>query len=579
MTACTTTPASNLPPDPGVAGKQTLQGTDSDKDGVRDDLQRYIGLSSASANLKLELTSAAKNLQSALVATKTGDETGVNVALQNMRFQLDCSSDLSGSNEFRKLNDLVANTAERVYEYFHFNSKLGGVYPTITAAECNNKTVNGSRSSSRIPREIACIKPETGLVIMHINGIGTPYGDAKEELRVLNIALEDKIRQGNPGLRILPSELLYNSTSGIKILGLDIGDVSEAKNLLEKGYTTIDQFKTYLETGGKYGETTLRELLAVQPSAWGEFINFVTRIQEQVRRGNRVLLVGYSEGTIFSNLIIHFLNETASDIAKSVGILDIAAMVSVFKDSKTHVASYATLNNDSVVNLVTKFFPLTAPYNIINSDEFNNEYGLNNYINIPIIFSDAQNTVIFNGNIKTHRLDLAYLGYDSEHNTWKDNDSKALIQSKALDKISALTTPTPELGVGPFTATLSWGENPDVDLHVFEPTDTHVYYSNRTGDAGYLDLDDTDQYGPEHYYTDCNNVKEGTYTIGVNYYRGYSAENATVQINYGSQVESTSLTLPISKGTSGNSAPEIVVRVHVKKNPDGSIDISHEFNP
>jgi hypothetical protein len=33
-----------LPPDPGEAGKVTLEGIDSDGDGVRDDIQRYIAL-------------------------------------------------------------------------------------------------------------------------------------------------------------------------------------------------------------------------------------------------------------------------------------------------------------------------------------------------------------------------------------------------------------------------------------------------------------------------------------------------------------------------------------------------------
>lgn len=32
----------NLPPDPGEAGKATIDGIDSDKDGVRDDVQRFI---------------------------------------------------------------------------------------------------------------------------------------------------------------------------------------------------------------------------------------------------------------------------------------------------------------------------------------------------------------------------------------------------------------------------------------------------------------------------------------------------------------------------------------------------------
>jgi len=36
--------SSVLPPNPGEAGKATLQGIDSDNDGVRDDIQRYIAL-------------------------------------------------------------------------------------------------------------------------------------------------------------------------------------------------------------------------------------------------------------------------------------------------------------------------------------------------------------------------------------------------------------------------------------------------------------------------------------------------------------------------------------------------------
>lgn len=35
-------PGENLPPDPGAAGKETIEGIDSDGDGIRDDLQRWI---------------------------------------------------------------------------------------------------------------------------------------------------------------------------------------------------------------------------------------------------------------------------------------------------------------------------------------------------------------------------------------------------------------------------------------------------------------------------------------------------------------------------------------------------------
>jgi hypothetical protein len=37
-------PGGGLPPDPGEAGKATIEGIDSDQDGLRDDIQRYIAL-------------------------------------------------------------------------------------------------------------------------------------------------------------------------------------------------------------------------------------------------------------------------------------------------------------------------------------------------------------------------------------------------------------------------------------------------------------------------------------------------------------------------------------------------------
>jgi hypothetical protein len=41
-TDCIPAYLAKLPPDPGLAGKLTIEGIDSDKDGVRDDVQRYI---------------------------------------------------------------------------------------------------------------------------------------------------------------------------------------------------------------------------------------------------------------------------------------------------------------------------------------------------------------------------------------------------------------------------------------------------------------------------------------------------------------------------------------------------------
>lgn len=61
---------------------------------------------------------------------------------------------------------------------------------------------------------------------------------------------------------------------------------------------------------------------------------------------------------------------------------------------------------------------------------------------------------------------------------------------------------------GAITVEILWDHKPDLDLHIFEPSTSnssgfHIYYRNRTGISGYLDVDDTNGYGPEHYYTSC----------------------------------------------------------------------------
>lgn len=62
-----------LPPDPGEAGKQTLAGIDSDSDGVRDDVQRWIELTYSDAAAKSLLTRHAQTLHDILLATTTAD--------------------------------------------------------------------------------------------------------------------------------------------------------------------------------------------------------------------------------------------------------------------------------------------------------------------------------------------------------------------------------------------------------------------------------------------------------------------------------------------------------------------------
>ncbi len=121
---------SGLPPDPGKAGKATLAGIDSDDDGLRDDVQRYIVLTyQDSEKTRAALTQEAQMMQNALLdagnkekSIRHGEESGRSSA---------CLSYVLGSLEAKraardKLNSIILNTDERNYAYFAYNEQLGG---------------------------------------------------------------------------------------------------------------------------------------------------------------------------------------------------------------------------------------------------------------------------------------------------------------------------------------------------------------------------------------------------------------------------------------------------------------------
>lgn len=91
------------------------------------------------------------------------------------------------------------------------------------------------------------------------------------------------------------------------------------------------------------------------------------------------------------------------------------------------------------------------------------------------------------------------------------------------------------LGTGDFQATLTWntGSNQivgegcsssevrtDMDLHVWEPDGSHVYYSDRTGGTASLDIDNVCGFGPENIYVAPGNADSGTYYVGIVHYSG-----------------------------------------------------------
>jgi hypothetical protein len=118
-----------LPPDPGEAGKATLQGIDTDGDGLRDDLQRHIFMRYPdSPPTSAALVQIALALQRSIVSDDTpGSANAIAVELGDA---LDCLMHVTGSGARSEMGELLAtalNTYERTREYLAFNGRLSGL--------------------------------------------------------------------------------------------------------------------------------------------------------------------------------------------------------------------------------------------------------------------------------------------------------------------------------------------------------------------------------------------------------------------------------------------------------------------
>jgi hypothetical protein len=81
---------------------------------------------------------------------------------------------------------------------------------------------------------------------------------------------------------------------------------------------------------------------------------------------------------------------------------------------------------------------------------------------------------------------------------------------------------------GDFSATLTWNTGSasgtpyrvDMDLHVREPSNAHVYFGSRTGPTAQLDRDNTLGFGPENICVATGGAAAGTYSVYVVAYSG-----------------------------------------------------------
>lgn len=140
-----------LPPDPGEAGKQTVAGIDSDGDGVRDDVQRYVALSQPDqAALRAGLRQATLATQSFLLNANGGTGTVMSI-FKDQQKAISCIDFVVGGNGFpvwEALKAQILNTKDRSVAYVTANGKLSGqllTLPDTTSSSCSFDPSNPPR--------------------------------------------------------------------------------------------------------------------------------------------------------------------------------------------------------------------------------------------------------------------------------------------------------------------------------------------------------------------------------------------------------------------------------------------------
>jgi len=259
-----------------------------------------------------------------------------------------------------------------------------------------------------------------------------------------------------------------------------------------------------------------------------------TRITTLTSQGSRMIYIAHSQGNLFANVAYDYTLGLSNMSSSNVGVVHVAPATTT--TNGTHVLA----DKDLVINGLR--LTGTVPENTVT---------------IPIAHLAVDPTG--HGFLKTYME--------------KSLDTYGQVISTYNGLLDTLDAPEQIAQSGGFTATLNWDGTGDVDLHTFESTGTQVYYSNKTGDVGFLDVDDTQGYGPEHYYASCDNadLMAGTFTFGVNNYSGANGRVATIQVSTPSVANliTRTVTLGGSEGSAGNSNPNIMITLNINEVEEG----------
>lgn len=558
LVACDPNRDAHLPPDPGEAGKQTIAGIDSNNNGVRDDVERHIYHAYPNdKEARALLTGNAVTLQRLLQVSD--EDSNQNVLADTFDSYLAAQVCLiallgdSAADAFDGLKRVVVNTPDRIRAYFDaHDSTAGGFYqvPENLEDACGTTTSQLRQHSevdslSLLSEEAATCRPAAPTTnIYFLNGMNTTRDGGIKGLAALINAYGPILRErreSHPDERY-NFELAYNPSYGFlkdlqEVFGQKLRqEAPQYADLNEEAILMllwqIHSGEIALSPDDVIGRAWI-EAQAASVVIPGDAISIAQKFRADLLAGERVIVVAHSQGNLFA-IDTYDALAAASPTRERIESLQVIAVATPGHKAVSG-GGYFTAMEDLVINLARTRGPV-----------------------LPATVSNGLAT-----HLEKAPLHHGFVPYYMEDG----RRSRQWVQEQLRWATWNTPYPTPEITAGAITVTLEWDAQPDVDLHVIEPDGTHVYYARKVGNSGHLDRDDVNGFGPEHYYVSCGNVQEGTYQVGVNYFRGSEPTVYRVQVeaDSGAVFRNTGpRTLATSRGAAGNSSPipvaDIVVR-------------------
>jgi alpha-tubulin suppressor-like RCC1 family protein len=370
-----------LPPDPGPAGELTVTGVDSNGNGIRDDVERYIALAHPEAGTaQASLTQLAAAMQRA--ATVSDDATALTVA--NERDDaVDCVVDTFGRSRASLVLEAILpvqlNTAARVRTESAFLDRLGSqlkpIGQRLPGATCRQPTASG-RSLSRLEPAMA-VQPfaADSYALIYVNGIRTSRADAQQDATALCDAVGPKSLTGSA----IQCYWLYNPTQGTLF---DVAEVIEQKLVDYPGAKFADLFAAYITRTLRdvlvpYREKLLLDVTAYwsravsQPSVSTQADAMQATVRLNFTPGHRILFAPHSQGNLYVNTVVDGLSRGVEPFpAGTFGVMGIAnpdyrvapdgADGAPCRDAERYVTSHT----DGVINALRAIAPTTLPGNL-----------------------------------------------------------------------------------------------------------------------------------------------------------------------------------------------------------------------